>query len=274
MDAYQRATTHIFDAIFAPFRSSPPVVAVSAVSLLTGVLMLIAFRYTSNQDAIRKTKETIKAYILEIKLFKHDPRIVMGAQRRILRYSVGHLRYTLVPFLVMLPLLVLILVQLHLRFSYSPLRPGESAVVTVKLAEQVPWREAAVDLSAPDGVEIETPALRVEEEREISWRIKAHQFGEFDLTFHLPEREVQKRLIVANELVPVSPRKGHANLVELLLFPGEASLPTEFPFQSIEVGYPSRVLSVLGWNVHWLVIFCVLSLAGGYALKGLFRVEL
>ncbi len=274
MDAYQRATTHLFDAIFVPFRSSPPLVAVIAVSLLTGVLMLIAFRYTSNQDAIRRTKETIKAHILEIKLFKHDPRIVMGAQRRILRYSLGHLRYTLVPFLVMLPLLVLILVQLHLRFSYSPLRPGESAVITVKFAEQVPWQGAAVDLLAPEGVEIETPALRVEEEREISWRIKAHQFGEFDLTFRLPEREVQKRLTVATELVKVSPRKSHSTFVNSFLFPGETPLPNDLPIQSIDVGYPPRVLTVLGWNLHWLVIFCVLSLAGGYTLKGLFGVEL
>lgn len=274
MEVYQVVTTTFFDAIFLPFQSFRPLVALGGVSLLTGILMLIAFRYTSNQSEIRRIREKAKAHILEIKLFKHDPRIVMGAQRRILGYSLVHLKYSLVPFFVMLPLLVIILVQLHLRFSHSPLRPGESAVVTVKLAEQIPWREAMVELSVPDGVEIETPALRIEEEREISWRVRPRQFGEFDLTIRLLERDVQKRLIVADKLVKVSPRKAHPTFLDLLFFPGEAPLPDGFSIQSIDVGYPPQALNVFGWNLHWLLIFCVLSLVGGYAFKGIFGVEL
>jgi hypothetical protein len=274
MQAYQVATTRLFDAILLPLQSFHPLVSLGGISLLTGIVMLIAFRYTSNQSEIRRNKEKAKAHILEIRLFKHDPRIVMGAQRRILGYSLVHLKYSLVPFFVMLPLLVIILVQLHLRFSYNPLRPGESAVVTVKLAEQIPWQGATVDLSVPDGVEIETPALRLEEEREVSWRVKAHQVGEFDLTFRLPGRDVEKRLIVADELVKVSPRKARSTFLDLLLFPGEAPLPHDLPIQFIDVQYPPQDFPFLGWNLHWLVIFCVLSLAGGYALKGIFGVEL
>jgi hypothetical protein len=274
METFRVASTRLFDAILSPLLSLNPLLLLSAVSLLTAVLMLIAFRYTSNQGQIRRIKGKIKTHILEIRIFKHEPRLVLGAQGRILAFALVHLRYALAPFLVMLLPLAILLAQVHLRFGYSPLQPGESVVVTVKLAENVPWGESMVDLAVPDGLEIETPALRVEEEREISWRVKAQRYGEFDLTFYLPGREVQKRLIVANGVVKVSTRRVRPGLVDLLLFPGEAPLPTQSGIQFIEVGYHPQAVNVLGWNLHWLVIFCVLSLAGGYVLKGLFGVEL
>jgi hypothetical protein len=274
MEVYRAATMFVFDTIMSPFRSFHPLVGLGGVSIFTGILMLIAFRYTSNQLEIRRIKEKAKAHILEIRLFKHDPRLVIGAQRRVLGYSLNHLRYAVVPFLVMVPLLLIILVQLNTRFGYTPLQPGDSAVVTVKLADQVSGQGDAVDLMVPDGVEIETPALRMDDEREISWRVKPHQFGEFDLTIRLSDREVHKRLVVTSQLVNVSPRKVRPTFLDLLLFPGEAPLPADVPIQAIEVGYPPRTLNVLGWNMHWLVIFCVLSLIGGYAFRGVFGVEL
>ncbi len=57
METYRVATTTLFDAILVPFRSFDPLVALGGISLLTGILMLIAFRYTSNQSEIRRNKE-------------------------------------------------------------------------------------------------------------------------------------------------------------------------------------------------------------------------
>jgi hypothetical protein len=44
--------------------------------------------------------------------------------------------------------------------------------------------------------------------------------------------------------------------------------------QFIEVKYPSRVIKVLGWELHWILVFFIFSTIFSFALKGFFRVEI
>ena len=46
------------------------------------------------------------------------------------------------------------------------------------------------------------------------------------------------------------------------------------PVRSVEVLYPSRTLTAFGVRVHWLVAYLVLSVAFGFAFKGVFKVEI
>ena len=40
------------------------------------------------------------------------------------------------------------------------------------------------------------------------------------------------------------------------------------------IGYPTSGLPFLGWTMHWLIAFFLLSIIFGFALKGLFKVEI
>ncbi len=40
------------------------------ISLLTGLFMLLVFKLTSNQAGLQRTKDRIKAHLLEFRLFK------------------------------------------------------------------------------------------------------------------------------------------------------------------------------------------------------------
>ena len=57
-------------------------------------------------------------------------------------------------------------------------------------------------------------------------------------------------------------------------FPIERPLPAAAGIRSFEVrGWPRRELRVAGLAVHWLVGFFVVSLVAGFAVKGIFGVE-
>jgi uncharacterized membrane protein (DUF106 family) len=60
----------VFELILTPFRNMSPWYGMTVVSFLTGFLMLFIFRFTSNQEGIRRTKNRIKAHLLELRLFK------------------------------------------------------------------------------------------------------------------------------------------------------------------------------------------------------------
>ena len=70
-------------------------------------------------------------------------------------------------------------------------------------------------------------------------------------------------------------RYSEARTLDALMFPAEPPLPADAPIQAIEVTLERRaMLGIDGDTYPWLVIFCVVGLLFGFALKGVFKVNL
>ena len=265
----------IFEGIFFPFRNMNPWFGMIAVSLLTGLLMLFIFKYTSNQDGIRRAKNKIKAHLLELRLFKDSMSISLKAQGNILRSNVKYIGYSFKPLLVMIIPLILILIQLNFWFAYDSLQPGQEAILRVKLQEESPVLNTPIDLHSTSGLAIETAPLRIEEESEINWRIRALETGIHELHFSADNQEFTKKVSVGQRrLSKISPLKTRRSFLKELFYPTESPLPNNSAVQSEEISYPARNLKLFGLRIHWLIIYFALSIIFGFALKGFFGVEI
>lgn len=265
----------LFDVLLYPFRALNAWWGMLAVSLLTGLLMLAVFRLTSNQAGIRAAKDRIKAHLLEMRLFKDNFRVSLGAQRRILAANGRYLAYSARPLLVMIVPLLLLLVQLNFRFAYEPLVPGEPALVKVRLEAGVDPLRTAVALEAPALITVETPPLRIAEESEVDWRIRPEAPGAAVLTVIADGRRYEKSVRAGgSDLGRLSPLSVRGRFPEALLYPAEPALPAGGPVRSVEVVYPERRLSLFGLDLHWLVAYFVLSVLLGFILKRPFKVEI
>jgi uncharacterized membrane protein (DUF106 family) len=275
MWVFNRILGGLFGLLFFPFRHLNAWFGLALVSLLTGLLMLFVFRLTSNQEGIRKVKDRIKAHLLELRLFKDNMSVTMKAQGHILRANLRYVGYSARPMLVMMVPLVLILIQLNLWFGYEPLHPGESAIVKVRLDGSGNPIDLEAVLEAPSGIEVETPPLRLEEEKEIDWRIRAKSLGIHELTFKLGGLSLGKSVVVdVGGWERISPVKVGRSFVEELVNPGEKPLPAGTPVKSIQVLYPSKRLKVLGLRLHWLIAYFALSILFGFALKRPLKIEI
>jgi hypothetical protein len=264
---------NIFDLTLTPLQSLSPLWSLSLVSLAAGLLMLVVFRYASDQRCIRETKNAIKANLLELWLFREDPRIMLSSQGRILRLNGRYLKLALKPLLVGIIPMALILIHLEGWFGYRPLRPGEAAIVSVQLAPGETGFLTRASLQASDGLSVETPPLRIMPER-VDWRIRAKAFGTHVLQVEVLGQRVEKSLIVSEKLVPVSPRRVLDGFWNEVLNPREMSIPKTSPVEQVEIRYPTRSITVFGWEMHWITAFFLISIVSGFALKGLFRVDL
>jgi hypothetical protein len=265
----------IFDVLLYPFRGLSPWFGMVFVSLLTAFLMLWVFKMTSNQDGIRAAKNAIKAHLLELRLFKDNMRVSLRAQGRILRANGRYLACNAKPLLVMIVPLVLILAQINLWFGASPLRPGETTLVKLKVKRAVDPAGIDVGLEPSPGLAVETPAVRIVDLHEIDWRIRAPEGGPASLTFRVAGATIVKPVAVSGRrLTKVSTLSVGRSIIQQLLYPGEKALPGATPLTSIEIIYPSGGLNFLGINVHWLVAYFLLSIIFGFAFKGIFKVEI
>jgi uncharacterized membrane protein (DUF106 family) len=272
-----------FDFLLFPFRSLPPIVGLLAVSLVVSVGMLLVFKATSDQRKLDQVKRQIHACLFEIRLFNEDLPAILRAQVEILRHNLSYLRLSAVPMLWMTVPLVFVIAQLQYHYGYQGLAPGQDFIVEVQLedgwetsvaaAKEGTTRPAA-SLRAPRGLEVETPAVWIPSRRELAWRLHAEEWGGYELTVRLGAQEYSKAVQVSGAVRRRSPVRLQPGLFNELLHPAEDPLPEGSPIASIAVSYPDRSVSILGWPVHWVVVFFVLSVLFAFALRGRFGVVL
>ncbi|MBZ0168055.1 hypothetical protein MELA_02408 [Candidatus Methylomirabilis lanthanidiphila] len=263
-----------FDLTLRPFQSMSPLWALSLFSFVAGLLMLLIFRYTSNQRRIRETKNVIKAHVLELWLFRDDLRIMLSAQGRILRLNGRYLRLAMKPMLFLIIPMVLILLSLENWFGHRPLHPGEAAIVSMRVSDGETGLLERASLEGNKGLTVETPPLRVPQAKEVDWRVRADGLGVHNVSIDVFGHRLEKQIVVSQGLVRVSLSRVRSELWQGLLHPGEPSIPPQSGIERIDIHYPARFVKIVDWNIHWLLYFFVLSTIFAFGFKRMFRVEL
>ncbi len=131
MDYINYILNSLFDVFFYPFGSIDSIYGLCAISLLTAIIALPIFKYTSNQEGIKRVKARIMGHLLELRLFKDDIRIILSAQKDILKHNMIYLRYTLKPLIFMMIPIVVIFIHTAVRYEYRPLHPGDLLFATI-----------------------------------------------------------------------------------------------------------------------------------------------
>jgi hypothetical protein len=269
------AITRAFNVVLAPFSPFSPWVGLILISVVTGVVMLLIFGKTSNQKRITETKEKLKAYIMEMWIFRNDTRVMFRAIGGVFRNNVHYLRHSLKPLVFIIVPVLLVMVQLGIRYAESPLGLGDTATVRVKLRRGAVPTALPVELAATAGVRVVTPPLRIDADREIDWVVEGRLPGDYLLSLAVGDEALTKTVSVGRRasVEPLAGVRARAGTWDAFLYPSEKPIPRGSIVESISVGYPSRRLTVFGFGVNWLVAFFVISLVSGYAMKGVFGID-
>ena len=270
-----------FDLLLFPFRQLPPIVGLSVVSLLTAAGMLLVFRAKSDQQRIEQVKRAMVAALFEIRLFNDDLPALFRAQGEMLKQNAAHLRLSLVPMLWMIVPIGLIAAQLEFQYGYAGLTPGQPALIkarvrqsTTPLAEPaaVSLPVSAASLEAPKEIRVLTAGAWFPATQEIIWRVMADVPGEYVLNAKVDGGTFTKTVDATDRVVRRSPVRVAAGFMNQMMYPAEPPLPDGGIVSSISVGYPSRAIRVLRWELPWVVVYLVLSMAFAVALRKPFGV--
>jgi uncharacterized membrane protein (DUF106 family) len=263
----------VFDALLAPFRGFHPLVGLVVLSVPISVIMLLLFKKTSNQKRMAAIKSQIHAGLFEIRLFNDDLRAIFKAQGEILAQNLKYLGHTLVPLVFMVIVFVPILGQLQFNYGYQGLAPGEKTLVKVKLDEN--WMDRGVSsnsgrpdvrLETPGGLKVETPAVWIPSQHEISWRVAAEKWGDYELAVKAGGESYTKSLRVADDVSRRSLSRVAPGFVGELLNPAEPPLPKDSPLASISVTYPEAGPMFFDLSM-WVWVFFGLTIVVAFGLR-------
>ena len=231
------------------------------VSILAGIGILLVFRYMSDQAAVRRAKGIAQAHLLEFRLFMDDPVLVLRAQRDLIVANLHFLKLMLRPFLWMLVPMAVLLAFLEAFYGHAALRVGEAALITAQLTNPT----ALVTLQAPPEIAVETPAVHVLAERQLTWRIRPLRATTAELQILSGGRTFTKRITAGPGIHFLSERRG--SLLSLLLYPTESPLSgSEIAW--IQIRYPPATVL----RMHWLIWFFAISAITALALRRRFGV--
>jgi uncharacterized membrane protein (DUF106 family) len=263
----------IASVLLAPIAWLPGWLSATLIAAVTGVIMLLMFKYTSNQKAIKHTRSQIKADLLALSLFKDDLRVGLRVQMALLLGADRLLALSLVPMLVMLVPMCLVLGQLALWFQARPLSIGEETVVTVRLAEDADQELQQIQFDPGPAATVTVGPVRVPSKKMVCWNIQTAQAGLHQLTFRVAGQQFTKELAVGGDYMTVSLERPASSLSDVLLHPREKPFATASPVQSIEVNYPPRSSWTTGTD-WWMVYWFVASMVAAFLAKPFLNVNL
>lgn len=272
MATWNALTSAIFDALLAPFGHDPAWFDLLLWPVLAGVLALGVYKRLSNQKGIQRAKNRIAAHLYEIRLFRHDPLMVLQSTGKIFFRNGIYVGHNLIPLAVLLVPMLAILVQLVAHYGFAPVPVGSVELLEVRLDRQADVAPRDVRLELPDGVSLDAPPVRTAD-GEIFWRLRAEAPGDHVLTLVVGDETLTKGWAVGGDARKVPVKR--TSTWDALLYPGEPALPASSAVQTIAFVYPARDLGLLpGGEVGILATFFGVSLLAGFSLKGLFGVTL
>ena len=256
-------------------RPATYLISLTVLGFLTGVAILPVFGRFSNTESIALAKRKIRAALYEFRLFGDDPQLVFRAQGQLVLWNARYLGLMLKPAMIVILPIIALTMLMDTVYGHRPLRVGEETLVTARLANNVDLNAISPELRGPH-IAVETPSVRVPDQHQVVWRVRATTPGKDRLFLSLPGdgmagNSAQKRVAVGSGLHILSDRRV-SSLWNWLLYPGERLLPRDSVFRWIEIQYPDADVSLFGFGIPWIVWFIVVSWITAFALRKPFGV--
>ena len=248
-----------------------PAAIVVGISLVIGLVMVVVFRYTSDQKAIHVAKDRLKAHLLALRLFQDQIPVVMRSYGRIVLATGHYLRLAFKPLLFVIVPMTFLIVQLDRYLGSMPLEVGQSFLVKVQTDPNA-LNEASLQL--PDGLATTAPAVHVPAENEVVWRVVAARRGDYIINVQASDQTFSKRVVVGSGLLRLSSVRLRGNFWKRIVVSGESALPENRFIEAIEVQYPARDIAFAWFEWNWIWLFFLLSLAAGFLFKSILGIEI
>ena len=269
---FNQLLNELFDLVMWPCKVISPWPGLILASLVTAVLVVL-FRISSNQAAIRRTRNKFLARSLELLMFQHDLSVSLTACGRIFTANFAYLFQFLLPMAVGLIPLLLIFAQLECWFERRPLIVGEQAVLTVELDPAHAVVNTPVQLLLSNTLRVDSTAVRIPSTNELAWRIVAIAPGSGWADVKVADVTERKSVVTGEDLVRVSTRRESRGLIAEMLSPSEVPLDTVSPVRRMLISYPAREISLGQTEISWFVAAIGLMLVSSLLLGRLFGVS-
>ncbi|MDO8740366.1 MAG: EMC3/TMCO1 family protein [Candidatus Woesearchaeota archaeon] len=250
------------DPVLGPLLQLNTFLAIFIISLLISLIIIVAYKYLTNQKLMKEMKDDLKKYQAEMKQNKSDPKRVMEIQKKSMEINMKYMSHSMRPTLITLLPIILIYGWLAANFDYHPILPGQDFNVTLDLVEGATG--AAALSIMPEGIMVLGNATQQIVNNKAMFKLNGKE-GEYKLTYSLNNKTYSNELLITKGRTYKQP--------EIIL--------KDSMIKKITVGNEKMIVMNLfgiqegGWlkgRFGWLGTYIILSLIFSMGLRKLMKV--
>lgn len=256
----------VFNPVLKPLINFSPFWGVFILSLLISFIIVLVYKYFTNQAEMKRLKEEQKESQKRMKELKNNPEEMMKIQKEAMSKNLEYMKHSFkATFITILPI-ILIFGWMNAHLAYEPIYPGERYSLTAFFAEGV---SGEAELIIDEGTELLSEARQTinipdgspdsSSESSLTWNLKSSEGGHF-LSVKVGNDEQEKKVLITKELEYETP---------FTLFEHSDIKKIQIDYNKLR---PLGELSLFGWQPGWLGIYIILSIVFSLGLRKLMKV--
>lgn len=184
-----------FDKTLGFMLNWDPLWAILLLSLAISLLIVLIYKYFTNQEEMKQMKDDLKKYQQKMKETKEMEQLGK-LQKEMMSLNMKYMGKSMKPTLITFIPILLIFGWMNAHFAYEPLLPGTEFNMTVTMAKGI---EGNVTINVPEGLQVVgTNTKEITTDREALFWLKGKQ-GEYFATLASNGQEIDKKIIVTTE---------------------------------------------------------------------------
>jgi uncharacterized membrane protein (DUF106 family) len=242
----------VLNVIFGPLLRIDALLAIIIISFIISLLIVIIYKWTTDQNLMKSLKDEIKALQAQVKTLKDKPEEALAVQKRAMETNMKYMMQSLKPTLVTFIPIILIFGWLSGHLAFDPLLPGSEFTATLDLVDDLVGNISVV---TPKGITVIGDASR-----NITDGVAVFTFtgdsGKYVLTFDVVDQGFSKEVIISD-------KKEYADVIET--YKGNV--------RSITLSNAkAKILNLFGWQLGWLGTYIIFSVIFSLVLRKLMKV--
>ncbi len=251
----------LFDLLLKPFQSQNPLWGLLWISALSGLMMILVFKKSSNQQAISALRRKMGSRALGMLLFLESPSTVLKLAFGLIIDNFVYLWHLLKPMLIITIPFVIIAAQLDARYSRETLNAGNPSTVTVYWESSIQTDEFGV----PEHGVLISPVVTITDSLEQSFSFEGNEgLFVFDaMGIRLGSREPSGSIVIRGA--------EKSGLIQSLLRPWNGSVKEGV--LEVRSHIQEKHYIILGGRWGWFTVFLVFSSISAILGALLFKVK-
>jgi len=237
-----------FDKTLGFMLNWDPLWAILVLSLAISLLIVVIYKYFTNQEEMKQMKDDLKKYQQKMKETK-DMEQLGKIQKETMSLNMKYMGKSMKPTLITFIPILLIFGWMNAHFAYEPLLPDQEFNMTATMAKGI---EGNVTINVPEGLQIVGVDTKEIADREALFTLKGKQ-GEYFATLASNGQEMDKKIIVTTA-------------------PRYATTPESYKsdvFKTVTLG--NKQLKVF-WKLSWIWVYIISAILISTGLRKVMKV--
>jgi uncharacterized membrane protein (DUF106 family) len=238
-----------FDTIFGFMLGWPPILAILVLSLLISLIIVIIYKYMTNQAEMKRLKDQLNEYQKKMKELKGEPEKLMATQKEAMSVNMQYMGKSMKPTLITFIPILLIFGWMNGHFAFEPLMPEQEFMLTANFEKEITGNAS---VTVPEGLEIIGDGTKEIQEGKTEFKLKGKE-GEYYATLASNGQEVDKKIIITTE-------RKYAPVVETY---------KSDVFKTAQLD--NKTLKVF-WKINWFWAYIIFAILSSIALRKALKV--